>query len=157
MSEPATPAAPAPPAPGVVAPPAPPVPPAAPAAPVVVPPAAPVAPPAPVVPPAPITYALTKPEGNVHIDDTDLEAVKALATANHWTNDEAQAELTARGAAMVSLSTKFLEQTKADAEYGGPKFAETERLAQLALQTLRPKGTPRGWDTIRKKALCLYG
>lgn len=97
---------------------------------------------------APEKYELKLPEKNPHLDATDLSAVEALAKAEGWTNEEAQAELEARGTALAGLSTKFLEATKADKEYGGDKFPETERLALLALNTLRPAGTPRG-DSVR--------
>lgn len=115
------------------------------------PPATPPATPPPAEPPAakgaPETYALTLPE-NGHLDAHDLTAIETIARQQGWTNDEAQQRVNDHAAAVAAQSAHFTEQTKADPVYGGAKLPETLKHAGLALDKLRPVGTPRG-DAFR--------
>jgi hypothetical protein len=107
-------------------------------------------------PKAPEKYALTLPEGT-RLDATDVAAVEQLAKANDWTNEDAQAELVERSTAFDAIAARFLAETTADPDYGGDKLADTQRLANLALDRLQPKGTPRGDRTRAMLAKTGYG
>lgn len=125
------------------------------------PPATPApAPPAPTPPPAtppptpppaskaPAAYDLKVPDASKPlIADEDLTYLQEVARANDWTNEEAQAELTATIARVEQRLTKqaeqFLSDTKADKEYGGAKLEESQTLARAAITRLRPEGHPR--------------
>lgn len=96
---------------------------------------------------APAKYALTLPE-NGHLDAHDLTAIETIARQQGWTNDEAQQRVNDHAAAVAAQSAHFTEQTKADPVYGGAKLPETLKHAGLALDKLRPVGTPRG-DAFR--------
>lgn len=97
---------------------------------------------------APAKYTLTVPDGG-HVDDSDLSRAEAYARARDMTNEEAQAFVVQMADARKADTTRFLEETTADPDYGGDKLPETQRLARAALEKLRPVGTPRG-DAIRK-------
>jgi hypothetical protein len=97
---------------------------------------------------APDKYELALPEGGF-VDDADIAKISEIAKAKGWTNDQAQASLTEYAEALEAQSAAFLSEVKAHPEYGGEKLPETQRLARLALETLRPAGTPRG-DALRK-------
>lgn len=88
-------------------------------------------------------YVLKLPAGG-RVDDTDVATVKAIAKEQGLTLEESQRLLDDHAADVEAASTRFLEQTTADPIYGGAKLAETQRLANVALDKLRPKGTPRG-------------
>jgi hypothetical protein len=94
-------------------------------------------------PKAPAKYALELPEGG-RLDAADVAAVEKLARENDWTNDKAQAELLERSTLLEAAASQFLAETTADPVYGGDHLAETQRLANLALDRVQPKGTPAG-------------
>lgn len=98
-------------------------------------------------PKAPAKYALTLPEGG-RLDAADLAAFEKSARTNDWTQEEAQAALTEHATQLDALASSFLAATTADPDYGGDKLAETQRLANRAIDRLQPKGTPRG-DALR--------
>lgn len=97
---------------------------------------------------APEKYVLTVPTGGERfIMAPDLTYIEEVARANGWSNEDAQAEIVeavARSQARETLQgTAFLEAAKADPEYGGAKFDETQQHAQRAIDRLRPAGHAR--------------
>lgn len=98
-------------------------------------------------PKAPEKYELTLPEGG-RLTANDLKGIEAVARAEGWTNEEAQARLNAHSEAIEAQSAAFLAETEADPTYGGEKLEETQRLARAVLEKVRPAGTPRG-DALR--------
>ena len=114
------------------------------------PPAAPVekpaAPPAPVVPEK---YDLKIPDGaEVFLTQADLEPIIAIAREHKLDNAGAQALVTQHAEAVANASAAARAVTEADPTYGGEHLDETQQLAKLALDTIRPAGTPRG-DGLR--------
>jgi hypothetical protein len=98
----------------------------------------------------PEKYELVIPQDATRwIDAEDIEGVEALARARGWSNEDAQAELEDHVAIVRAQSAAFRAETVADTVYGGAHLAETQRLARLALDGVRPAGTPRG-DAIRR-------
>lgn len=83
------------------------------------------------------------------IDDADLKTLEAFARDKGLTNEQAQILVDARATALLEQSVAFRAITEADPVYGGDKLAETERLAKLTLDKIRPAGTPRG-EAFRK-------
>ena len=96
---------------------------------------------------APEKYALTVPEGG-RIDDSVLAQIEASARAEGLSNEEAQQRVTDHNAVIEAQAARFYEETTADPVYGGAHLEETTKLAGLALDKLRPAGTPRG-DAFR--------
>lgn len=97
---------------------------------------------------APDTYALTVPTGGERfIMAPDLKYIEEVARANGWSNEDAQAEIAdavVRAQAREALQgTAFLEAAKADPEYGGAKFDETQQDAQRVIDRVRPIGHAR--------------
>lgn len=151
-STPATPTTPpAAPVAAVPTPPAvPPAPAAPPAAPPAVPPAAPIVAGQPPAPAVPVVYALKVPEGaDALFDAADLTQFESVAKTEGWTPDEAQERVNDHAAALTAQRTAFLAETTADPTYGGEKLADTQRLGNLALDKIRPVGSPRG-DSFRR-------
>ncbi len=100
-------------------------------------------------PKAPEKYELAiADDGKVYLDADDLKQFETVARKLGLTNDQAQAEIDARIDALAEQSATFRVQTEADPIYGGDKLAETQRLADLALNKVRPAGTPAG-DALR--------
>lgn len=92
----------------------------------------------------PEKYALTIPDdAKVHIDDDDVKEFESMARKAGWTNDEAQAAIDEHVALTTTAAAKFLEATKADPTYGGDNLAETQRLAKLGIDLIRPTGHAR--------------
>jgi hypothetical protein len=91
---------------------------------------------------APEKYALTVPDGG-HLDKTDLPRIEKLAREANWTNEETQAYVDELNASMQATSAELLASLKADPDLGGDKLAETQRLAKLAIEKLRPEGHTR--------------
>ena len=96
----------------------------------------------------PDKYTLKAPEGAM-LAATELSEIAALAKSEKWTNEEAQAHLEAVHQARVDESARYLTELTADKDYGGDKLAESQRLANMALDRIRPKGTARG-DALRQ-------
>jgi hypothetical protein len=99
---------------------------------------------------APDKYELQLPEGSeAWLEAADLKEIETVAKAEGWTNEQAQDRLDQHATMMVARSAAFRVATEADPIYGGEHLAETERHATLALDRLRPAGTPQG-DALRK-------
>lgn len=96
----------------------------------------------------PDKYELKAPE-NARLSPSEVAEIARLAKAQQWTNAEAQEHLEAVHQSRIEQSTHFMQQLIADTDYGGDKLAETQRLANMALDRIRPKGTPRG-DQLRE-------
>lgn len=148
-----TPVAPAPPAPPAAPPPAaPPAPPAA--APEPPKPAAaapgekPAETPAPAgapseTPKPPEKYTLTIPPDQPHLSASNLAEIEAIAKASGWSNEDAQNAINEYVTRYTLQASRFLEETKADPEYGGDKLAESQRLANSIVNRVRPAGHAR--------------
>lgn len=95
-------------------------------------------------PKAPDKYSLTVPEANEAIADPALtKRIEEIARASDWTNDEAQAALNEALTLKQQEIDGWASQTKADPDYGGDKLSETQRLAQRAIDRVRPAGHAR--------------
>lgn len=88
-------------------------------------------------------------DAETFIDANDLKVIEKFARDKGLNNDQAQALVNDRAGALLEQSVAFRAITEADPNYGGDKLPETERLAKLALDKLRPAGTPRG-DSFRQ-------
>lgn len=92
-------------------------------------------------PKAPEKYELRVPEAaQDYVEDADLQQIETLARQAGWSNDEAQGLLDDEIAARKALSERWLAETTADQDYGGSKLLETQRLANLAIDRVRPVG-----------------
>jgi hypothetical protein len=92
----------------------------------------------------PDKYALAIPdEAKVFIDDNDVKAFEKMARETGWTNDEAQAAVDEHVRMVKEAADGFLAATKADPDYGGEHLAETQRLAKIGIDILRPEGHAR--------------
>lgn len=94
---------------------------------------------------APEKYTLQIPDAaKDRIPSQALEAFEASARTRNLTNEQAQAELGAVLAtdALVrdALRTQWKTQVEQDAELGGERLAETQRLGNLAIDKLFPEG-----------------
>ena len=93
-------------------------------------------------PKAPAKYELTWPDSSTATAE-DVKAFEGWARKLNLTNEQAQAMLEEREAQVDSTLARFLEQTTADPDYGGDKLAETQRLANLIIDRVRPEGHAR--------------
>lgn len=93
-------------------------------------------------PKVPDKYELKAPEGG-YVDDDDLVRVAALAKAEGWTNEEAQAQLDRHAKSVAAQADAWLAETKADPQYGGEKLAEAQKRARAVIDRVRPDGHPR--------------
>ncbi len=101
-------------------------------------------------PKPPDTYTLAIPkDAEAWLDATDVTAIEKTAREQGWTNEQAQAALDRTADMLAEQSAAFRAQTESDATYGGANLGETQRLARLALDKVRPAGTPRG-DALRR-------
>lgn len=92
----------------------------------------------------PDKYALAIPdEAKVFIDDADVKSFEKMARETGWTNDEAQAAVDEHVRMVAEAAAGFLSTTKADPDYGGEHLPETQRLAKLGIDVLRPEGHAR--------------
>jgi hypothetical protein len=99
---------------------------------------------------APEKYTLAIPEGaEAWFDDTDLKQIEKLARKGGLTNEEAQDFVDDTADSLAEQSAAFRAITAADPDYGGDHLTETTRLARLALDAVRPAGTPHG-DALRR-------
>lgn len=92
---------------------------------------------------APVTYTLTLPPGGV-VDDSDVQAITALATAKQWTNEQAQAALAEYNDSLVQQSAAFRAELDAHPEIGGTKFPVAQEHAQRVLDKFLPATAPEG-------------
>lgn len=103
-------------------------------------------------------FKLTIPEGSSdYLDDGDVKAISKIAAAEGWTNEQAQEKLEQHADAIAAQSKAFRVETEADETYGGDNLAETQRLARLALDKVRPADTPAGKAIRRLLARSGYG
>jgi len=94
-------------------------------------------------PKAPEKYALTVPEDmKAGVDDQLLGQLETVARTQDMSQEEAQAFLEDTLARIKVQSDAWANETKADKTYGGDKLAETQRLAKLAIDKVRPVGHP---------------
>lgn len=109
-------------------------------------------------PKAPDKYELKMPDdAGDYLDESDLKTVETLARAKGWTNEQAQAELEDYADNLAAQSARFREETEKDQTYGGDNLAETQRLARLALDKVRPANTAEGKALRRILAKSGYG
>lgn len=95
-------------------------------------------------PKAPDKYALKVPDDRKPFADADtLQQIEKIARANDWTNDDAQAALEEHLGLIKTQSDSYAAATKADPDYGGDKFEETQRLSKRAIDRIRPEGHAR--------------
>jgi hypothetical protein len=95
-------------------------------------------------PKAPEKYELAIPEsGKAFADDGTLKQIETIARANKWSNEDAQAALDEHLALVQAQATRYETETKADPDYGGAKFEETQRLARKVIDRVRPTGHTR--------------
>lgn len=78
------------------------------------------------------------------LDAADLKTIESVARAKGWTQEEAQGALAEHAEQLVAQSKAFRAETEADKTYGGDHLAETQRLASLALDKVRPATTEQG-------------
>lgn len=97
---------------------------------------------------APDKYELALPKDGL-IDATDQAQIEELARENNLPNDVAQSMLETTNAMLVKQSDAWRKELEADKTYGGAKLAETQQLANAALDKVAPKGTPHG-DGLRR-------
>jgi hypothetical protein len=98
---------------------------------------------------APEKYALAVPKGSeLYVGDAELKAVEAKARAKALSNDAAQGLVDEIAEERAAVSAALRAETEADPTWGGEKLPETQRLANLALDAIWPKGTPLG-DRVR--------
>lgn len=98
----------------------------------------------------PTVYALTVPAGAAGwLDASDLTQFETVARAKGWTPEEAQAAIDEHADALVAQSASFKTELEGDTTYGGAQLAQTQRLAERALDRVRPAGTPGG-DALRR-------
>lgn len=94
---------------------------------------------------APDKYELKVPDGgDQYIGADDLKFIEEVARTNDWTQDEAQAEIASAVERATkrekAMGAKFLEELKADADYGGDKLEETQTLSKKAIDRIFPVG-----------------
>lgn len=109
-------------------------------------------------PKAPDKYALKLPtETGDYLDESDLTTIEAAARAKGWTNDQAQAALDEYADGLATQSASFRTETEQDQTYGGEHLADTQRLARLALDKVRPATTEQGKALRRLLTKTGYG
>ncbi|HKA75354.1 MAG TPA: hypothetical protein VKE26_26360 [Xanthobacteraceae bacterium] len=99
-------------------------------------------------PAAPAVYTVTVPADATRlVSEQDLAYLKEVARTNAWTNAELQTELDAQVGRARARRTEVISgweaTTRADADYGGTHLGDTQRLATLAIDTVRPASHPR--------------
>lgn len=92
---------------------------------------------------APEKYTVTLPENSTLLDASDLKELEKTARKANWSNDEFQAVLDSQLEALQGQSDRFLTDLKADKDYGGDNFAETQKLAKAVIAKVRPAGHAR--------------
>lgn len=91
----------------------------------------------------PDTYAFTLPEGGL-LEQSDLAHFAELAKAAKWTQEEAQAALTAHVGAITAQAAQFLTDLTAHPEIGGDKLAAAQQRANAVLDKFLPASSPEG-------------
>lgn len=97
---------------------------------------------APAGPPEKYTLAIPD-DAKVFLDDADVKRFEKMARETGWTNAEAQAAVDEHVRMVNEAAQGFLNETKADPDYGGEHLPETQRLAKLGIELIRPEGHAR--------------
>jgi len=107
---------------------------------------------------APEKYELAIPDGaDQWLDDADLKNFEKSARAKGLTNEQAQAHIDEYADSLATQSAAFREETSKHPKYGGDNLAETQRLATLALDRVRPANTAEGKAIRQLLARTGYG
>lgn len=93
----------------------------------------------------PESYTLTLPTG-APLDQTDVDAIAAIAKAKAWTNDEAQAALTEMVEQTTAQHARFTEQLQSHPEVGGAHLEAAQARALKALDRFLPAESPEGQE-----------
>jgi hypothetical protein len=99
-------------------------------------------------PKPPEKYALKVPDGS-RVDPDDLAQLEQMAKTAGWSNDDAQAALEELHTHLDAQASRWLTQTTADRDYGGEHLEQSQRLAKLAIDRLRPQGHARRESFLR--------
>jgi hypothetical protein len=90
---------------------------------------------------APAKYELTLPAGG-RLTAGDLTRLETLARTNNLSNDDAQAFVLEQDAVLKAQADAWHAETMADKDLGGDKLAESQRLTQIVIDRIFPKGDP---------------
>lgn len=92
-------------------------------------------------PKPPEKYSFAVPEADQkYVDPRMMTYFEQVAKASGYSQDDAQAALDDHLANVKAEHATFLAETKADPDYGGDNLAETQRLANLVIDRIRPVG-----------------
>lgn len=93
-------------------------------------------------PKAPEKYALTLPDDGL-LDGEDLAYLEKVAREAGMTQEEAEAALDMQHDAVLEQSNRWRQQLESDPDYGGDNLTETQKLANLVIERVRPRGHAR--------------
>jgi hypothetical protein len=106
--------------------------------------------PAPAARTVPEKYELKVPDGaREWLDEGVLAQLSQIARDHGLDNAGAQTLVDQHADTYAAQSAAFKAVTEGDKDYGGSNLEQTRQDAKLALDTLRPAGTPRG-DALRQ-------
>ena len=77
------------------------------------------------------------------VDAPTLTELEKIARESGWTNDDAQSALESHVVRVSAKRQELRQSLEADPTYGGQQTAETERLARIAIDHIRPEGHTR--------------
>ena len=80
------------------------------------------------------------------LDQSDVDAVAAMAKARQWTNEQAQAALTELATETTAQSSRFLTTLQAHAEVGGAHLEAAQVHVTRALDHFLPPESPEGTE-----------
>lgn len=80
------------------------------------------------------------------VSKSDLAFFEKIARENNWSNDHAQALVEQQEVLLGEQSAMWAEELKADKTFGGEKLAETQQLANAAIDKLWPKESAFGQE-----------
>lgn len=92
----------------------------------------------------PEKYELALPANTTFLDQTDVDAIAAMAKTRQLTNDEAQAALNDLAESLGAQHTKFRTELEAHPEVGGANVEAAQQHALRALDKFLPATTPDG-------------
>jgi hypothetical protein len=92
---------------------------------------------------APTSYTLTLPDKGV-LDQSDLDAVVAMAKSKGWTNEQAQEAANELNANLQAQATAFKSELDQHPEIGGTKFQAAQEHAMRALDRFLPATSLEG-------------
>lgn len=81
--------------------------------------------------------------GKEFIDQLTIDTVVDFAKRSGWSVEDAQNAINEQALMLARADHEMLTQLKADADYGGDKLVETQKLAKQAIDLIRPEGHPR--------------